>query len=525
MESRTPDSELEHAVPDSGDAASDTSKSAGDPSAEIAESHAEGAAKPAAEPPPPLKPDGRAAEAQIEVLPDDLRANVIVLPPVGEMPHITEAVIEAALTKRNVTYGVKKDVIKKIVFERSYMHTFTVAEGLPPVNGQDASLIYHYSKKQRGPDRSLENLGAIDWRENSNIINVNKDDLLLEKIPPTPGEPGRTVTNRTIPQKKGQDIRVRAGKGVRSDTDGILFHADRDGEVTFRNNQLTVNDVHTVEDVDATTGNVRFNGNIHVAGLVNDGFVVEAKGTIRIDGSVGAARVVAGGDVFVAGGLLGSGHCTIISQNGNVTARFAQGADIVAAKSIAIQEYARDCRMMAGESVRVISDKEEHGIVVGGRALAVNEFIANNIGSPMEKKTEVVVGLDDETVREITRHEKALDDLLKRAESVCNALRFLQKQRHQQGTLDRKKTEMQMNLKTAFREIRAGVLETLSSYQNFLLRTVGEAHGRIEVRNHLYSGTTLNIGGDVIEIEKTDMGVVFVTGKDGVVRLSSRTDA
>lgn len=464
------------------------------------------------------------AEVQVFLTTDELHANIQVFPPIGDLPHVTVEMIKEALAKRKVTVGVDDEAIRRVVENREYMKTIQVAAGVPPVNGVDASLIFHYSKNRHVQDRSLENLQAIDMKELDNIINVEAETLLIEKIPPVGGVAGKTVTGRAILQKRGQDIRLRAGKGVKADPDGLRFYAERGGEVQFRNNQITVNDVHAVQDVDASTGNVRFNGNIYVAGLVNDGYTVEARGMVRVDGSVGAATVIAEGDVFVAGGIFGSADCRIESKTGKVHAKFAQNATITAALDIEIEDYAKECRLTAGGAIRVTSEKGEHGFVVGGRAQAVQEVVVNNAGSHLELRTQIEVGVDSETMRVIDESRVWLRESYKKLDAVANALNYLHKQKKQGAEFTEQKRELFEKLLDGLSQSRDRLNDVQENFHGVLVKTIGEARGRITVHNHLYPGVSLRIGGETFDVQRQESAVSFVTGKDGVVKLFARSE-
>ena len=48
--------------------------------------------------------------------------------------------------------------------------------------------------------------GSVDYRELGHIIMVQKGNLLMQRIPPIPGEPGRNVFNEIVEPGGGVDI-------------------------------------------------------------------------------------------------------------------------------------------------------------------------------------------------------------------------------------------------------------------------------------------------------------------------------
>ena len=68
--------------------------------------------------------------------------------------------------------------------------------------------------------------------------------------------------------------------------------AARSGHLEFANNAFHVRPVLEIKgDVDYGTGNIDFNGDVHIFGDVREGFDVRATGTIIINGLVEAATV------------------------------------------------------------------------------------------------------------------------------------------------------------------------------------------------------------------------------------------
>ena len=84
--------------------------------------------------------------------------------------------------------------------------------------------------------------------------------------------------------------------------DENLVRASADGEILVKNGVLHVSQIHTVKgDIDYSTGNLKFNGSIKIGGTVKAGFEVIAEGSVEINGNVEDAKILAGGDVVVAG--------------------------------------------------------------------------------------------------------------------------------------------------------------------------------------------------------------------------------
>lgn len=59
-------------------------------------------------------------------------------------------------------------------------------------------------------------------------------------------------------------------------------------------------------DVDIKTGNLRFKGDVKIAGNVCEAMEVQVTGNVEVQGLVTMARVVSGGKIIILGNIVGS---------------------------------------------------------------------------------------------------------------------------------------------------------------------------------------------------------------------------
>src|SRR5208337_4362272 len=90
-------------------------------------------------------------------------------------------------------------------------------------------------------------------------------------------------------------------------------------------------------DVDLTTGNINFNGTVHITGSVRPGFKVQADSDVIIERDVEDAHIIAGGNITIKNGVVGN-ESVHITARGDITARFIQNARIEAGKSITVED-------------------------------------------------------------------------------------------------------------------------------------------------------------------------------------------
>lgn len=126
------------------------------------------------------------------------------------------------------------------------------------------------------------------------------------------GTDGYNVSGEVIKARKGQEQRTLKGQGFRLEEDRRTYVATMSGMIRLDDNEMSVTNHMVLEEVTMATGNVRFDGSIHVLGNITSGGSVVLKkgmnsagrGTIQAGKDVvsrffEAARVIAKGDIEV----------------------------------------------------------------------------------------------------------------------------------------------------------------------------------------------------------------------------------
>ncbi|KKM11406.1 hypothetical protein SY88_08700 [Clostridiales bacterium PH28_bin88] len=188
--------------------------------------------------------------------------------------------------------------------------TLVVAEGQPPVPGQDAWIKFFFSLEDRIPVVIGEE-EQIDYRERFTFTSVETGELLAEKQPGIPGRPGTTVRGEILPPEPPKEVFLAAGKGVSLTEDGMRAVAVQTGRpvITRRGAEVKLDVlsgfVHP-GDVDLASGNIKFRGDITITGSVTEGMTVDALGNIHIGKDVDRAMIHAGGSVSIGSNAISS---------------------------------------------------------------------------------------------------------------------------------------------------------------------------------------------------------------------------
>jgi len=427
------------------------------------------------------------ATVKVTVSPDKMKAYVTFTPPDnGRMLTMDEVLDE--LSKNGVIYGINRTNLENLIKYPVYNEMICIAEGTPPVNGENGRVEYHFDISRDHRPTILED-GRVDFRELNLIQNIEKGGVLCTLIPPTPGKPGRTVAGTDIPALDGKPAVLPRGRNVIVSEDGTQLIANISGQICYIDGKVSVFATHEVKaDVDNSTGNINFIGNVVVMGNVLSGFTIEAGGNVEVMGVVEGATIKAGGDIILRRGMQGMGKGVLIS-GGDIIARFIENSTVEARNDIKAEAIMHS-NVKCGNKLELSGRK---GLLVGGSCKVGKEIVAKVIGSHLATVTEIEVGVDP-TVRE--RYKAVRDEIiqietdLRKAEQAINILKKME----MAGTITPDKKEMlakSMRTRIYYSSRLMELKDELGQLEDKLQQ---EAYGRVRCHDIIYPGTRVTIG-------------------------------
>jgi hypothetical protein len=326
-----------------------------------------------------------------------MAAHLAYIPPHGGVPVLMESVLQEA-ANLGITVQLNLEAIKKTL--ETGGENVLIASGTPPVNGIDGkveSLIP--TMANRSPH--LDEHGLADFRDLGEIVTVNVGDPLMRRTPATSGEQGLTVTGKSIPAKPGKEavFATKMTGAVIDPKDPNLLIATISGYPVQKKGEVSVESTYKVKNVDLHTGNIIFDGMVHVIEDVHTGMTIKATGDIHVNGTVEGATLEAGGDIVVKGGILGDSSQDgnskyAIKCGGSCTARFVQNAHISAGQGIFIHDFTMQSELFAGHQIIVGDKGSRKGNIIGGTARAAMLVKAQTLGSDSYIKTVIIAGAD-----------------------------------------------------------------------------------------------------------------------------------
>lgn len=362
-------------------------------------------------------------KAYVRISDDKMMAIIRFYPPSKNGKYMSEKEIRGELERLKISYGISDKIIAAYMKGRQFCRDIPIAKGRPVIPGKDAYVTYKFNTNPIAKPKLLED-GSVDFHQLSLFTPVKSGDLLAELTPEVLGEAGMDIYGNRIPPSGVKKGVLKYGKNIRISEDKLKIYSEVDGDVKLEGDMVFVSNTYTIpSDVNPSTGDINYNGNVVVAGNVHSGFTIEATGDIEVQGVVEGAKLIAGGNIVLKRGIQGMGKGVLKAGNDIVT-KFIESS-IVTAGHIVDTGSSLHSNIEAGEAVIVSGRK---GFLIGGTITAGKKIEASVFGNKMNTATELKVGVKPEVMdrfRELTidikkkqsemiEHKQTLDTLKKK---------------------------------------------------------------------------------------------------------------
>jgi len=420
------------------------------------------------------------------------------------------------LNNAGIIYGINNDVLEKLSTEPIFGKNIEIARGDALGKGNDSGfeLLFELASDKApvvGDD------GYIDYKNLNLISNAVAGQPLAKKIPAAAGSPGITVTGQKVPGKMGKDKALPKGANtVISEENPDLLIAVKDGAITFSNNLISIDSVYKINsDVDTATGNIDFVGSLQISGDVKSGFQVKAAGNIEIGKNIEDAQIISGGTVVAKGGFVGSGK-GIIKAVEDVFVKYVENQEVNAGNDVNIGGEAMNSKIIAKNAVIL---KGQKAVIVGGCVSAGKLIEASIIGSEFGTPTIVRAGYNTELMDELNKVDTEINRLNIDNERIKKALYTLVRLE-----LDNKLSEAQKAPMKQLKDQQVEIpnhIKQLEKHKEELVAKLNEnKKAKIEVKDTIYPGTTVQIGMLKREINKVLNRCTFGASRDKIVIMS-----
>lgn len=447
---------------------------------------------------------------RVQISEDAMAAYLTLLKPLPGEVYTVEALMEV-LRQQGVVYGVREEILKRMIDEKLFDFRIQVAFGMPVVDGQDG--IYEYNFNQN-PDKKpkIRDDGTVDYWSMNLIETVVEGQVIAIYKPAVPGTDGMNVRGNVIPAKPGKEQAPLKGRGFERSNDNLTYIATIDGKIEMVNNRININNFHEIfANIDTLFGNIDFAGDVVIHGNVCGGMSVRAGGTLTVDGVVEGASLWAGKDIILRGGVLGDGKAVVFAR-GDIYARFFEYAKVEALGMIQADAFLQ-CEVECKKNILL---EGKRGMIIGGSVHAIEGVEVNEIGNESEIKSTIEVGVGETVYQEMNEIRQSLmelhgsirklEDGIKKFDETGNPKELSHKNDPRRIALIRGRIR-----DSSMEKVKKARLEELSGQEE-------AARGAtVKVNRTIYPGTVIVIGNVKNLVREEQFAVEYVRRGDKII--------
>lgn len=412
------------------------------------------------------------------------------------------------LKHQDVKQGIYRDRIKNMLDEKNFSEKIVVAEGKAAVDGDDGHFQYYFRKELNRKPKILKD-GSVDYKNIELFESVEKDKLIAEYHSATQGVFGYDVKGQLISPKRGKELPPLKGTGFMISEDRKKYYSLLDGIIELEDERvLNIRNLFVVPgNVDASTGNINFNGDVNIMGNVESGFQVIASGNIVIDGHCESCRIMAGQDVVIRKGCQGQNTGEIVA-GGSISGNFFESVKL-RAKGDIIASYLLNTQLFTEGMLQVQGRK---GVIIGGYACAKQGVSCYGISNIAEIRTILEVGIDKDDMAAYQELSKKIDKVIAELKTCETALnKFME-----QPTRDEKTMALVDRLTKAVYTKKLEKKELLQEREMRMTQLTKQKGARIKVSGQVYPGTLLYMNAEPYVVRDVITNVEFVKKENAI---------
>ena len=426
---------------------------------------------------------------------DNLTVTARFYPPSNGGGLLNMDSIQRLLKQEHIVFGINENNIRKFLHKREYCTDVVIARGNSPRHGKDARIEYHFDVDLKAKPTLLED-GSVDFHHLDAINHIEKNTLLATLHKADVGEVGKDVYGNVIHPRSVTKLKLKYSKNIYESEDHTQIFSSIDGHVHLEDDRVFVSDTYEVHaDVDASTGDIEYDGNVTIKGNVRTGFSVHATGDINVRGVVEGANLVAGGQVVIQRGIQGMNKGTV-ECSGNLYAKFIENSTIKTKGDI-VTEAIMHSQVFAQGDIMVDGKK---GLITGGRVCSRSMISLKTGGSDMGTVTKLEVGADPSIIEKCHMLAKHLPELQRKISNNQKIVDMFSKKLAKGEKLPPDKMETLKNAKAAVEQANEEFKENQSLMEQYQEEITADSNGTIKVFSALYPGVEVTIADVVMHV-------------------------
>ncbi len=360
--------------------------------------------------------------------------------------------------------------------------------------------------------REFENGERIDYRKIYHIPNVIKGQLVAELIEKEDNYSESKYIFDSIEEAKSlfsNDFYYSKEKPIR-------IYANISGKIYEKDGRFFITNVLEVENVDFSTGDIFFVGDLIVKQEIKSGFEVKAK-NIYVNGNVNNSIIAAGEKIIVKGGIIGiQGEKNCYIKAGKlVAANFVENSIIECKGSVYIKKSSMHSDIYSGEKIII----ENPGLIVGGNSLAKRSILARVVGSKWGTYTLLKVGIDPFKYLKLKALMEKKEKREKLYEEINKSLTYLEEVLNEGKGTEEEKNELREEIKKINLK-KNELVKSLRRLKSLIIKLKTEIEednakselkgGKIFIFEKVFPGVEVKVGLQNLKIsEEINNGVIF----------------
>ena len=451
----------------------------------------------------------------VSVSEDGMKAICRFIPPStgGRVMHKDDLLKD--LEFNGIKFGIIEAEVDRYISNKEYCTDYVMAVGKEVVEGHDAEIIYKFNTNLQAKPKENED-GTVDFYDLDIIASVSAGDELAELIKEDEGTPGVDVMGKLIKPKKVAKLVFKHGRDISVSEDGLHLISDISGHAVLENdNKVTVSNIFVVKnDVDISTGDITYDGNVEVKGNVINGFKINAAGDVIIGGTAEGVEITAGGQIILKRGIRGMGK-GVLKSGGNVVAKFLENTTVNSGGYVMADAIIYSDVSAKGDVI--VNSKK--GYVNGGTIRSETLIKVKNAGSEMGTKTNMEVGVDPTLLVKYKKLNDKIEETIRRMEVSSKSIELYTRKLHNGEKLPPEKLAQFKILAMEYKQDSENIVTMQEEFTRLHEEIEKEDGGVIEVGNTVYPGVKIVVVDATAYIREIIKNVRFVRdGADVIAR-------
>ncbi len=396
--------------------------------------------------------------------------------------EVPSGVLYKFLEANGIRRGINDDRIAEIA-EGHYEveRPILIAQGQISRKGKDGWYEYFFRTEfKRSPKQRAD--GSVDFRNIDWFETVQENQMLAIYHGAEEGEEGYTVYGSVVSARKGTEQKMLRGEGFYLDDDQRTYRASVSGMITLEGTHMTVSKHMDVPEVNFATGDLTFDGSIHVLGNVENGVKIKATGDIVVSGNVGSAYLESDANVVLEQGMNADGEGSIKAGK-DVNSRFFESVSVEAGGDIRFNTSLNSTLIAHGKIESALA-------VAGGLSYSMKGFVLQNVGNKAGLRTQIRLGINEALKQERAELKQQQVDVQAEISTLKNAYSEMQSKFPPEF---RVALPMYQKVENAIFTKEREMNELLAQEQELLQRMRQENDAKIVIRGEAFEGVSADI--------------------------------